>query len=344
MEVNLSGNGELEDIQMEKKLVSIISPCYNGEAFVARFLENILEQTYPRIEFIFVNDGSSDKTEEIVKSYSEKFEKKGYELIYIYQDNAGQAAAVNKGLKIFNGEYFMWMDSDDLMDAENIEKKVAFLEEHAEIDFVMCRGRMLLENESGKKIGELKRVQPQGEDNLFLDLLIEKNVVYTPGVYLVRKEAFLKVNPKREIIESRVGQNWQMLLPLAYSCKYGYIKEELFSYIVRDDSHSRQEKTLEQVLEKLKNHNDLLFKILKEMNLDNSEYKKILVTKYIRKQFDAAYFHHNKKLLTKKYQELKENGGVSMRDTLIYWSGKYKLVDMAYQLFKKVKELRRSKQ
>lgn len=344
MELKLLNRFGLEDIDLEKKLVSVISPCYNGEAFVARFLDNILEQNYPKIELIFINDGSSDKTEEIVKSYEEKYEKKGYDLVYIYQDNAGQAAAVNKGLKIFKGEYFMWMDSDDLLDADNIEKKVAFLEEHEDMDFVMCRGRVVLENALDKKIDELKRVQPQGEDNMFLDLIVEKNVVFPPGVYLVRKEAFLKVNPKRDINESRVGQNWQLLLPLAYSCKYGYIKEELFSYIVRDDSHSRQEKTLEQVLEKLKKHNDLLIQILKEMNLDKSEYRKILDTKYIRKQFDAAYFYRNKKLLTKKYQELKENGGVSMRDTLIYWSGKYKLVDMVYQLFKKVKELRRSKQ
>lgn len=329
---------------MEKKLVSIISPCYNGEAFVSRFFENILEQTYPRIELIFINDGSADKTEAIAKSYEEKFEQKGYELVYIYQENAGQAAAVNKGLKIFRGDYFMWTDSDDLLHKDNIEKKVAFLEAHEDIDYVMCRGRVVKENALDVKVGELKRVQPQGEDNMFLDLIVEKNVVFTPGVYLVRREAFLTVNPERDINESRVGQNWQILLPLAYSRKCGYIKEELFSYIIREDSHSRQEKTLVQVLEKLKNHNDLLIEILTEMGLEHSEYRKILDAKYIRKQFDNAYFYHDKKLLTKKYQELQSNGGVSKRDTLIYYAGKYKLVDVGYKLFRKVKDFRRSRQ
>lgn len=329
---------------MEKKLVSIISPCYNGEAFVSRFFENILEQTYPRIELIFINDGSVDKTEAIAKSYEEKFKQKGYELVYIYQENAGQAAAVNKGLKIFHGDYFMWTDSDDLLDKDNIEKKVAFLETHEDMDYVMCRGRVVKENALDVKVGELKRVQPQGEDNMFLDLIVEKNVIFTPGVYLVRREAFLTVNPERDINESRVGQNWQILLPLAYSRKCGYIKEELFSYIIREDSHSRQEKTLEQVLDKLKNHNDLLIEILTEMGLEHSEYRKILDAKYIRKQFDNAYFYHDKKLLTKKYQELQSNGGVSKRDTLIYYAGKYKLVDVGYKLFRKVKDFRRSRQ
>ncbi len=329
---------------MDKKLVSIITPCYNGEAFASRFFENILEQTYPRIELIFINDGSSDKTEEIAKSYEEKLKQKGYEFIYIYQENAGQAAAVNKGLKIFHGDYLMWTDSDDLLDKDNIEKKVAFLEAHEDADFVMCRGRVVKENALDVKINELKRVQPQGEDNMFLDLIVEKNVVFTPGVYLVRREAFLKVNPQRDINESRVGQNWQMLLPLAYSCKWGYIKEELFSYIIREDSHSRQEKTLVQVLEKLKNHNDLLIQILTDMGLEKSEYRKILDSKYIRKQFDNAYFYHDKKLLKEKYQELKENGGISTRDTLIYYAGRFKLVDIGYKLFRKVKDFRRSKQ
>lgn len=329
---------------MDKKLVSIITPCYNGEAFASRFFENILEQTYPRMELIFINDGSSDKTEEIAKSYEEKLKQKGYEFVYIYQENAGQAAAVNKGLKIFHGDYLMWTDSDDLLDKDNIEKKVAFLEEHKDMDFVMCRGRVVKENALDVKIRDLKRVQPQGEDNMFLDLIVEKNVVFTPGVYLVRREAFLKVNPKRDINESRVGQNWQMLLPLAYSCKWGYIKEELFSYIIREDSHSRQEKTLEQVLEKLKNHNDLLIQILTDMGLEKSEYRRILDSKYIRKQFDNAYFYRDKKLLKEKYQELKANGGISTRDTLIYYAGKYKLVDVGYQMFRKLKDFRRSKQ
>lgn len=329
---------------MEKKLVSIISPCYNGEDFAKRFFENILEQTYPNIELIFINDGSKDKTGEIAESYIPKFRERGYELVYIYQDNVGQAAAVNKGLKIFKGDYFMWTDSDDLLDKDNISKKVAYLEEHKECDFVMCRGKVVKEGDFETKIGELKRVKPQGEDDMFTDLIIEKNVVFTPGVYLVRGEAFLSVNPKREIIESRVGQNWQILLPLAYKCKCGYIKEELFNYIVRDDSHSRQEKNLTQVIEKLKNHNELLKQILTEMNLKDSKYWKILNTKYIRKQFDNAYHYHDKKLLKEKYKELQINGGATKRDTLIYYAGMYKAVDLGYSLFKIVKNYRRSKQ
>ena len=334
----------MEMSRVNKKLVSVISPCYNGESFAERFFENILEQTYPNIELIFVDDGSADKTGEIARAYIPRFKDRGYELIYIYQENAGQAAAVNKGLKIFKGEYLMWTDSDDLLDADNIAKKVAYLESHPECDYVMCRGRVVNDSDISKKTGELKRVQPQGEDDMLTDLILEKNVVFTPGVYLVRGEAFLAVNPEREIIESRLGQNWQLLLPLAYKCKCGYIKEELFSYIVRDDSHSRQEKTLDQVFLKLKGHNDLLKEILKQMGLEGSKYWNMLNVKHLRKQFDNAYHYHNKKVLREKYRQLKQSGGVTKRDTLIYYAGMYKVVDWGYSLFKLVKNYLRSKQ
>ena len=91
---------------MEKNpLVSIISPCYNGEKYLLPFLKSLLEQDYAPIELIFVNDGSTDGTEQIVLSYKERLSEKGIELQYIYQENAGQAAAINCGLKVFSGEY-----------------------------------------------------------------------------------------------------------------------------------------------------------------------------------------------------------------------------------------------
>lgn len=328
---------------MGNKCVSIITPCYNGEEFAERFFQNILEQTYKNIELIFINDGSTDKTEEIAKSFVSRFEQEGMKMIYIYQENAGQAAAVNKGLEIFTGDYLMWTDSDDLLDKDNVEKKLNFLEEHEEYGFVMCRGRVVKDNNLDVKIDELKRIPPSGEDTFFRDMILEKNVVFTPGVYMARSEAVLKAIPSRHIYESRVGQNWQLLLPLSYHYKCGYMKEELFSYVIRSESHSRQEKTLGQVLDKLAQHNDTLVTILTEMGLEDSEYMKMLKDKHIRKEFDNAYHYKDRKLLEEKYQELKQLNKASKRDTLIYWSGKYKVVDALYSVFKDVKKWYRSK-
>ena len=74
-----------------KELVSIITPCYNGEKHVHRLLESVLNQTYTNIELILVDDGSTDETKKIVLSYQEKFTEKKLKLNYIYQENKGLA-------------------------------------------------------------------------------------------------------------------------------------------------------------------------------------------------------------------------------------------------------------
>lgn len=328
---------------MEEKLVSIVTPCFNGEKYLDRFFNNILAQTYKNIELIFVNDGSSDRTEEIAKSYIDKFEQQGRKLVYIYQENAGQAAACNKGFAIFEGDYLVWTDSDDLFDKDNIEKKVRFLEKNLNYQFVICRGRVVKSSNVNEKIGELKRIRPSGKDTMFLDFITEKNVVFTPGVYMVRREAFLDTCPSRHIYESRAGQNWQVLLPLCYKYECGYLNEELFSYVIYDDSHSRSDKNIKQVYERLEKHDDILRHVLRDMGLEESEYFRMLDDKLIRKQFDNAYFYKDKKLLKEKYQALKDLNKVTQRDTLIYWSGKNMFVDKMYSLFKLVKNARRKR-
>lgn len=68
-------------------LVSIITPCFNGEAFIDRYFQSVLSQTYPNIELVFVNDGSTDQTETIALSYSSKLAAKGIIFKYLSQDN-----------------------------------------------------------------------------------------------------------------------------------------------------------------------------------------------------------------------------------------------------------------
>ena len=112
-----------------EKLVSIISPCYNGEKYLPYFLDSILNQTYNNIELLLVDDASTDNTLKVVNGYKEKFEARGYKLrIFSLEKNSGQAAAINRALTEYNGEYVEWMDSDDIFLPYAIEKKVDFLE------------------------------------------------------------------------------------------------------------------------------------------------------------------------------------------------------------------------
>lgn len=231
---------------MQKGLVSIISPCYNGEKYVGNFLDSVLKQTYKDIELIVVNDGSVDGTEKVLKSYEQKFRERGYSYICCKQENKGQAAAINAGLRRYSGEYLMWVDSDDILLPQNVEKKVEFLQKNPEYGFVICEGEVVNSNDLNNVIGNLCRKKPKGKDNLFSDLIFERNVVFVPGVIMARRTSIEKSIPENEIFESREGQNWQLMLPLAYSYKCGYIEEVHFCCVAHGDSHSRTERTYEE--------------------------------------------------------------------------------------------------
>ena len=77
---------------MEKNnfpLVSLITPGWNGVSFVGRLLDSILNQTYPNMEYIYIDDGSTDGTKDVVLSYKEKFQKAGISFEYVYKENGG---------------------------------------------------------------------------------------------------------------------------------------------------------------------------------------------------------------------------------------------------------------
>ncbi len=108
--------------------ISVIMPAYNAEQYIAQAIESILNQTFTDFEFIIINDGSSDKTAEIIKSYKDK------RINFIdNKKNQGLIAVLNQGLAISNGEYIARMDSDDISLPERFEKQVKYLDAHPEI-------------------------------------------------------------------------------------------------------------------------------------------------------------------------------------------------------------------
>ena len=227
------------------KKVSLISPCYNGEKYVTNFLESLVAQTYSNVEFIFINDGSTDKTEEIFNSYKPALEAKGWTVIYIYQENSGQASALNKGLEIFTGEYLIFPDSDDILYPEHIAKKVDFMEQHPEFGFAFCTIDTVKEDDLNNITYHLFRKSTDNE-NLTDDLIERRNILWTPIGNIFRSNEFIKVVPSRNIYAGRGGQNFQMLFPMACAYKHGYIDESLGKYVIRKESHSRLKKTLIQ--------------------------------------------------------------------------------------------------
>lgn len=220
------------------KLVSVVSPCYNGETYIERYFDSMLKQTYRPIEIILVNDGSTDRTDEIVQCYKMKLEEAGIVLKYIKKENGGSGAAVNDGLKYATGEYLVWPDTDDFLMPQSIEKRVKFLEDNAEFGFVYSDGQTFSENDLEKPQSRIKADIP--DNGMLFENVLSGHIVYNPCGYMLRMSAFLDVNPNKEIFPSRYGQNIQMLMPISRKYRCGHLKEVLYGRVDRAGSLSKK--------------------------------------------------------------------------------------------------------
>ncbi len=112
--------------------VSVVLPVYNGEKHLAPAIESILSQTYENFEIIIIDDGSIDRSREIILGFSDP------RIRYVKQDHRGLVAALNRGIELATGRFIARMDADDISLSSRIEEQVAFLREHPEIAVVSC--------------------------------------------------------------------------------------------------------------------------------------------------------------------------------------------------------------
>lgn len=153
---------------MEKKspLVSIIVPAYNVELYIAKGIESVLQQTYKNIEMIIVDDGSKDKTAEIVKKYAKEDSR-----VKLYsKENGGVSSARNVALEKATGEYILFLDSDDWLEKHTVEYLLNMIESE-KLCLVSADSYFAYLNEDGsirreKHRDEKKRIKVNRHDAL----------------------------------------------------------------------------------------------------------------------------------------------------------------------------------
>lgn len=228
---------------MIKGLVTVLTPCHNGEGLIHRLLDSVLEQSYPHIHMIVVDDGSTDNSAGIIRSYQPRFARRGLSLTIISQKQGGVSLTINNGLKYVDGEFLVWPDVDDWYSSPlAIEKMVRRLKEHGP-DVAVCRcayNRVL--EDFIDTIYRIDYPSMGSEPQRCFDAAIRgaANFWFEPGGWMIKTECIDEIIPGREIFHCRyAGQNAQILWPYLYYKKCVSIEEPLFTYLIRKSSHSR---------------------------------------------------------------------------------------------------------
>lgn len=133
-------------------LVSIIIPVYNGEKYMREAIDSALNQTYKNVEVIVVNDGSSDKTDQIARSYGDKIR-------YFSKENGGVSTALNLGLKEMRGEYFSWLSHDDVYTKEKVACQIDAANAFNDSDAIIYCGTVHID-ENSNQISRITKKNP----------------------------------------------------------------------------------------------------------------------------------------------------------------------------------------
>jgi glycosyltransferase involved in cell wall biosynthesis len=200
-------------------LISIVIPCYNDAQYIEQSVLSALNQTYPNIEVIVVDDGSDIGTKTILRKIEPQIAK------LITQENQGQSTARNVGIKEGNGEYILVLDSDDFFESSFCEKAISILLLKNGVKIVSCYTNLLFDD------GRLEVFEMMGGD---LACFLCKN--YALGSSMFRKEDWLSSGGYDESMKQGY-EDWEFYIRLLKNGGNAeIIKEPLYTYRKRSNT------------------------------------------------------------------------------------------------------------
>lgn len=200
-------------------LVSVIVPVYNREGLVGKTLDSILGQTYPHIEIVAVNDGSTDDSLAVLNRYAEKHQGK---LDVIDQENSGQVRARNNGLKKARGEYIAFLDSDDTWEKEKLARQIPLFK--GNVGLVYCGIREV--DPEGRVIRTVL-CEPGMRGDIYGQLLVKNRM--TGGTVVVNRKSLEKTGMFDESL--RAAENWDLWIRISREFDVDYVNGFLVNYL-----------------------------------------------------------------------------------------------------------------
>lgn len=209
--------------------VTVVIPAWNAEAWIERALDSVLGQTRPPDELIVVNDGSTDGTESLVRTY-------GDPVRLLSQENRGLSAARNVGIEVARGRWVAFLDADDYWLPEKLEKQLELIEREPRLGFVSAAAR--LEYEDGTDAGCWSCVD-EAEQGYVLETLFRNNaaVAGSGSAVIARRDLLLELGGFDTCLKSL--EDIDMWMRLAAVASYACVREPMVVIARRRGSMSR---------------------------------------------------------------------------------------------------------
>ena len=206
---------------MKPNLVSVLMPAYNGGQFIKKAIESMFAQTYLNWELIIVDDGSTDDTAAIISCFHDS------RIVYVYQENCGQAAALNHGLDIARGEYITTLDVDDWFSPNSLGDRAVFLDRYQEYDVVYGDG--IFCDQDGNQLKQFSELRTSDVTGDVFGVMLSNSFFGTGANVMVRKSV-LEKNQIRYDTSIVWCQDYDLYLRLAEKCKWGYVNSVMVWY------------------------------------------------------------------------------------------------------------------
>ena len=199
--------------------VTVLMPIYNGETYLKKAIDSILSQTFQEFEFLIINDGSADKSIEVIKSYSDPRIR-----LIENEINLGLIATLNKGIDLARGKYIARMDQDDISLPERFARQIAFMDAHPEVG--VCGTWAKIIDDTGRIVSS--RRTPKGK--------AAHRLCWRPTPFIhpscMLRSALLKEYHYRSGFPH--AEDYDLWLRLCQKTQFANIGEYLFLYRIHD--------------------------------------------------------------------------------------------------------------
>ena len=201
--------------------ISVVIPVFNGEKFIARAINSVLDQTFPANEIIVVDDGSTDNTAAVVRSYGDRVR-------YFIQKNSGPGAARNLGIKNASSQWIAFLDADDEYLPHKLQSQVNFLKDNPAVKW--CSGKYI-KNVDSQPSGQVEYTPSPGHYLLYQDYFqatLDKHHAWT-GTVIAQKQVLLDCGLFRQ--DTHYGEDLDLWWKISYKFPaFGYCTQPLAIY------------------------------------------------------------------------------------------------------------------